>query len=207
MKTVRIVVISAALVAATLAGAAAEETHHADQTGTPSAPSTQPSGPQAELMPSPGMPGAAGGPAGMMPMMTMMGPNGVMAMGMMGGPSAMGGMPMGMPMSGMGMPWGTEDFTEHVEGRIAFLKAELKITHSQEQAWSTFSDSLRAASQDWQASRTEMMRAMTYHTDLPARFAQQESMLEARLNSLRKEKQGLLALYAMLDTEQKRRAD
>jgi len=223
MKSLRTAVVGAFLATATLAGVSAEDTHHTDQTGAPSVPSTQPSAPQAGAMAYPGMPGTEDDPAammsmmkmmgqaGMMPMMTMMGPNGVMAMRMMGGASATEGMPMGgmtmMPMSGMGMPWGTDDLADHLEGRLAFLKAELKITSSQEQAWRAFSDSLRAASKGWQARRTEMMRTMTYHTDLPARFAQQESVLEARLDSLHKEKQGLLALYAILDQEQKRRAD
>ena len=40
-----------------------------------------------------------------------------------------------MPMMGMG---------DHIEGRIAFLKAELKITDAQLPQWNTFADALRS---------------------------------------------------------------
>jgi LTXXQ motif family protein len=39
---------------------------------------------------------------------------------------------------GMGMPF------EHVEGRIAFLKAELKITDAQAPQWNAFAETLRS---------------------------------------------------------------
>src|SRR5690349_5937854 len=47
---------------------------------------------------------------------------------------------MGPSIRGMGM-------TERVEGRIAFLRAELKITDAQTSAWNSFADSLRANAQ------------------------------------------------------------
>ncbi|MEP7174133.1 MAG: hypothetical protein ABI705_11645 [Aestuariivirga sp.] len=42
----------------------------------------------------------------------------------------------GMEMSAMGM-------TERVEGRIAFLRAELKVNDAQAKVWNKFSDLLR----------------------------------------------------------------
>jgi LTXXQ motif family protein len=48
-------------------------------------------------------------------------------------------MPDGMMGSGMMGMMG-----EHVEGRIAFLRAELKITDAQVPQWNTFADALRA---------------------------------------------------------------
>ena len=63
----------------------------------------------------------------------------------------MGSMPMSdmmQMMSGMGRP--SDDgmdgleMLDHVEGRIAFLRAELKITDAQTSAWSGFADALRA---------------------------------------------------------------
>jgi hypothetical protein len=56
----------------------------------------------------------------------MMGPGGGMAM--MGGPGRIGMMEM----------------ADHVEGRIAFLKAELKISEAQMPPWNAFADALRA---------------------------------------------------------------
>lgn len=54
-----------------------------------------------------------------------------------------GTMPMmrGMQQNGMMPMMGMAD---HVEGRIAFLKAELKITDAQLPQWNTFADALRS---------------------------------------------------------------
>ena len=57
---------------------------------------------------------------------------------------------MGPGMMGMGM-------IERVEGRIAFLRAELKITDAQTNAWNAFADALRANSQKLAAIRPAMM--------------------------------------------------
>jgi hypothetical protein len=69
--------------------------------------------------------------------------------GMMGGGAMMGGADMGRMMAMMhggmmgrgmmGMP------LRHVEGRLAFLKAELKITPAQEPLWSNVADSVRSS--------------------------------------------------------------
>jgi hypothetical protein len=67
----------------------------------------------------------------------------------MGGMNMMGGMPMMnmmqmmqmmqmMRMMGPGMAG-----IDHVEGRIAFLRTELKITEAQTSAWNVFADALR----------------------------------------------------------------
>ena len=64
----------------------------------------------------------------------------------------MGAMPMmntmsGMPMMHMGMmmgPGSGMSTIDHIEGRIAFLRAELKITDAQMSAWNAFADALRA---------------------------------------------------------------
>jgi hypothetical protein len=66
---------------------------------------------------------------------------------------AMPGMPMGsmpgqsgnMPMMGMmQMIMGQNGMAGHVEGRIAFLKTELKITDAQEPLWNAVADAMRA---------------------------------------------------------------
>jgi hypothetical protein len=71
--------------------------------------------------PSAAMPGGPMGGAGEMPMMGMM--------RMMMGQDGMGGMSM---MAG------------HVEGRLAFLKTELKITDAQLPLWNAVADAIRA---------------------------------------------------------------
>jgi hypothetical protein len=53
---------------------------------------------------------------------------------------AMGGMPiMGM----MGMMMAMMEMSGHIEGRIAFLKTELKITETQMPQWNAFVEALR----------------------------------------------------------------
>lgn len=47
-----------------------------------------------------------------------------------------------MPMMGMNP-------AEHIEGRLAFLKTELKITDAQMAQWNAFADALRSSRSDW----------------------------------------------------------
>src|SRR6516164_7300947 len=61
--------------------------------------------------------------------------SGEMSKGMMGQDG--GGM---MGMMGRGGMMGMMGMAGHVEGRIAFLKAELKITDAQTSAWNAFAD-------------------------------------------------------------------
>src|SRR5215470_12879039 len=87
-----------------------------------------------------------------------------------GSPSAQGmpmsGMPMGamsggsggMPMMGM-MQMMMGGMTGHVEGRIAFLKTELKITDAQQPLWSAVADAMRASAKDM-AAIMPMMQSM-----------------------------------------------
>ena len=76
-----------------------------------------------------------------------------------GQPGMMGNMGQMMPMmrqmmmgqqGGMGMPF------EHVEGRIAFLKAELKITDAQAPQWNAFADTLRSNAKAHRATHQQM---------------------------------------------------
>ena len=47
----------------------------------------------------------------------------------------------------------------HIEGRIAFLKAELKITDAQQPLWNAVADAMRASAQDM-AAVMPLMRSM-----------------------------------------------
>lgn len=141
--------------------------------------------PAAAAMPAPGtgdmkggaMPGMDGG----MPMMRMMG---------MMGPG--GGMPMMRMMQG------------HVEGRLAFLKTELKITDAQMPLWNAVADAIRANAKD----RMGMMEGMMGQgTTLPDRLAAHEKMMVAHLEALRKFKSAVDPLYAALSDDQKKTAD
>jgi LTXXQ motif family protein len=125
-------------------------------------------------------------------------------------PSGMGGMAemmrmmqgmrmMGQGMAGMGM-------IDRVEGRIAFLRAELKITEAQTNAWNSFADALRANAQKLAAVRPAMMPASGGQQTLTAGIDAQERWLVARLEGLRAIKAGFTPLYGALSEDQKKTA-
>src|SRR6516225_10077120 len=130
--------------------------------------------PPAAEMRGPGMPGGGMAGSGGMPMMGMM--------GMMMGQDGMGGMSM---MAG------------HVEGRLAFLKTELKITDAQLPLWNAVADAIRDNAKGMGAMAEGMMGNMQAAT-LPDKLAAREKMLTGRLEALRKLKAAADPLYAEL---------
>jgi hypothetical protein len=119
------------------------------------------------------------------------------AMGMMG-MMGQGGM---MAMMGMG---------EHIEGRIAFLRAELKITDAQLPQWNAFADALRANAKRMSGMRNTMMQNMSQggtSASAPARLDRMEKMMTAMLDAVKTTKAALGPLYAALSDDQKKVAD
>ena len=117
---------------------------------------------------------------------------GMMGQGMMG---------QGMMGQGMGMMGG-----RHVEGRIAFLKTELKITEAQQKLWDAVADAMRANAKAMTTMRGGMMQTGAA-ASLPDRLAAAEKLLDARLDALRKYKAAVDPLYAALSDQQKESAD
>jgi hypothetical protein len=119
-------------------------------------------------------------------------------MKMMGG----GGSQMGMggtDMSGMGI-------AAHIEGRIAFLRAELQITDAQAKAWDTFAGVLRNNAKRMKEANMPMMsNAAT--PQLVAQLDAQERMLAAKLEEVRATKTAYAALYEALSAEQRKTID
>jgi hypothetical protein len=113
--------------------------------------------------------------------------------GMMG---QQGGMGMGMG----GMPF------EHVEGRIAFLKAELKITDAQAPQWNAFAETLRSNAMSHRAAHQQMTADGATST-WPERLAFQQKMLSTHLDSLKDMETAVKPLYATLSDEQRKLAD
>lgn len=93
-----------------------------------------------------------------------------------------------------------------VEGRIATLKSELKITDAQKALWDQFADALRATAKSMNGMFGQMMQAKSA-LSLPARLDAHETMLSAHLASLKALKDALDPLYASLSDDQKKRAD
>jgi hypothetical protein len=171
------VVILTLLAAPVLAQQPQHEEHH------PAAPPGSTTAAPGPGMPGGSMPGAGGMPMmGMMRMMRMMGENG------------MGGMPMMAAMAG------------HVEGRVAFLKTELKITEAQLPLWNALAEAIRANAKGMGDMSGGMMGA-SQATTLPDKLAMREKMMTAHLEALHRLKAAVEPLYAALSDEQKKTAD
>lgn len=131
---------------------------------------------------------------------------GAMGQGMMGG-STMG-------RSGMGMG-GTRGhgsmctaMTSHIEGRLAFLKAEIKITPEQESLWNDYATAVRANAQTMTTRCASMTsQAGVKEASLPDRLDVREQFLAAQLDALRATSKALKPLYAALSDAQKQVAD
>lgn len=121
--------------------------------------------------------------------------------GTMGSGTMMGPQMMQMMMQGrmMDLP------TDHIEGRIAYLHAELKITEAQMPAWTEFANVLRAnAKRVEEAQKAQPQRTTTTAAD---RLDDQERWLAVRLESVKALKPAYAKLYAVLEDKQKKIAD
>jgi hypothetical protein len=132
-----------------------------------------------------------------------------MGQGMPGGTGMMGGMPMMGMMRGMmesgGMPM-MHMMQGHVEGRLAFLKTELKITDAQLSLWNAVADAIRANTKSGPGMMGGMGMGMM-EGKLPDRLAAQEKVMVEHLEGLRKFKTAVDQLYAALSDDQKKTAD
>lgn len=184
-----------ALATVLAAPAAAEDAHHppADSARPPAAQPAQPRAAQ------PGMPGGMmmGNMMQMMQQMMsgMMRDQGAMQRMRMMGMGNMGVMGMMGPMQGRG------PVVTRIEGHVAYLKAELKITPAQEQVWSAYAAALRANATQLNALAAETAPAAATPVE---RIALQEKALAARLEIARRTKPALAALYAALADDQKK---
>jgi hypothetical protein len=109
----------------------------------------------------------------------------------------------GMPGAGMG-GMATID---RVEGRIAFLRTELKITDAQTNAFNTFTDALRANARRLGELRPSMMMGQPQAPTLADRLDLQERWLTARLEGTRALKSAFVILSGVLSDEQKQTAN
>lgn len=167
------------------------QAHHPDQKDAPAA----------DLAASPKGPPSTGPSRGKM---------GEGMMSMMGGNMSMSDMMrmMSIMQQSGGDGMGGMETIDHVEGRIAFLRTELKITDAQQSAWNAFADALRTNAKTLGEIRGSMMAQQnTGPRDLVERLTLQEKWLAARLEGTRAMKSMLSNLVAMLSDEQKKAAD
>lgn len=207
--TVSTIALLGAVTIASAQPAQAPDQHHpADQSaGQMRRPGMQPgNGPMAGGPAQPGGMGMGpGGAKGGQPMM--MGGDIAQMMGMM---QMMHGqmmrMAMGMGPGGMGRGGMAGSGLPHVEGRIAFLKAELAITDAQTPQWNTFADVLRA-----QAARMRQAAApatpLAGTVSAPEQLERRIAMLASGSEAMQAFLAGIKPLYAVLTDDQKKTAD
>ena len=140
-------------------------------------------------------------PAGTSPATGMQGPGTSGGMAGTGGMPMMGMMRMMMGQDGMGMMAG------HVEGRLAFLKTELKITDAELPLWNAVADTIRANAKGMSEMMSGGMMGSSQTATLPEKLALREKIMTGHLEALRKFKVAIDPLYAALSSEQKKTAD
>jgi hypothetical protein len=191
-STVAVTVITAFLASSALAQPTGSDPHHpAEAPASQAAPGMPMSG-TAQAMPGGMMPGG-----GSMPMMGGMMPGG-------GGMPMMGMMQMMMGQDGMGGMGAM--MTRHVEGRIAFLKTEIKITDAQQKPWNAVADAMRANAKGM-GGMPNAMAMMGSAATLPDKLAAREKTMATHLEQLRTLKAAVEPFYAALSDEQKKIAD
>ncbi len=128
--------------------------------------------------------------------------------GMMGMMGWRGGNGYGPGMMGMMYGYGDDGArVEHVEGRLAFIKAELKITAQQTPLWDKFAETVRANAKTISERRMPLFDRSYWTEELPQRLDQQEKAMTAHLDALRQTGAAIKPLYAALDDAQKKTAD
>jgi hypothetical protein len=138
------------------------------------------------------MPGGMMGGDMMKMMQEMMGRHASMMRGMMSGGA---GVQDGM-MAKMMAP-------EHVEGRIAFLRTEIKVTDAQQPLWEGVAAALRENARAYAGA----MQPQAADKGLAAAIERTERLLSARLESLKRLRAAAEPFYASLDEAQKAAAD
>jgi hypothetical protein len=138
--------------------------------------------------------------------------------GMMGGMGGMnhgggsgGGMDHGGSGGGMGGGMGGMmqhmmcGFTEHLEGRLAYLKAELKLTDQQLGAWNAFADAWRGAAQKANAKcATTEERPDQGKPQVVQKLEKMEKHMVDHLEVVRAQKSAIDPLFTALSDEQKK---
>jgi hypothetical protein len=181
MQTIRNMLVATALMLAAGFPAAAQQ-------DSPPAPS------QEQGVPQGGMEAQEQAPGGMMKhggMMDRCPPMGHMMCGKRGMMKGHGMMPPSVPM---------------MEGRLAYIKADLEITEAQMPAWNAYADAVRARRAKRQEMHAEMMKARE-SGDALQRMDARIKGLETMLDSMKASKPATEALYAALTDEQKKKAD
>jgi len=135
------------------------------------------------------------------------GPRGIMGGFMAPGMMGFGGMSPWM-MGGTGSAEAMcSAMGSHIEGRLAYVKAELKVTDAQEPLWNAYAVAARDNAQTIVARCTTMMGKRDSEVSLPDRLDQNEQLMAAQLEAVRAMDKALKPLYSALSNGQKKTAD
>jgi LTXXQ motif family protein len=93
-----------------------------------------------------------------------------------------------------------------VQGRMAYLKAELDITEAQSAAWNEYVNAVNAQMLSMQGSQQSMMEAMQSGPPTAGMDAHVKAM-EAMSEALKALKPATETLYTVLTPDQKQKAD
>lgn len=175
------------------AGTEAEhDAHHPAEVQT-----AQPTAPPATTPPD------ASGPAG-----TMRGDMGRMMQMMTQMP---GGMGPGQGMVGQGAGPDRMDFTmrpfRRIEGQLAYIRTELRITDAQAPQWNAFADAVRAQSGRLRQAVMQGMQAAAQPVPAPQQIEQRIALVSAHLEAMRTVQAAMGQLYTTLSEDQRRTAD
>ena len=100
---------------------------------------------------------------------------------------------------------------EHIDGQLAYLETELKITEAQTPQWHVFANTFRADKEKnarlCKSTENEQARSKMMSASLPESLGMMAARLTVRLESLRAMEAAIQPLYSILSKEQKKTAD
>lgn len=96
---------------------------------------------------------------------------------------------------------------ERVEGQLAYVKTELKITDAQSAAWNELADAVRTAAKHHNERMQSIFADSERDKTLPERVEAQEQFMTVRLEEIKSIKAALDTLYTALSDAQKKDAD
>ena len=109
------------------------------------------------------------------------------------------------------MGYGPDAMLDRIDGRLAYMKTELKITDAQTAARDELAKVIHDTAETHNALMTEMKKDVRsgdfFEIPLPERLTVQQTHMEARLEQIKSVKAAVDKLYALLDDDQKKTAD
>ena len=109
------------------------------------------------------------------------------------------------------MGYGPDAMLDRIDGRLAYMKTELKITDAQTAAWDELAKVIHDTAETHNALMREMKKDVRsgdfFEIPLPERLTVQQTHMEARLEQIKSVKAAVDKLYALLDDDQKKTAD